>query len=137
MRRDNLGHRFLQHETPGPITRSALFIGKKVFDAEIIERGHVSRRFIKANSLTRMRHQDNACRVRTSGVRALRGNLATLNAMARLHEYQGKAILAANGFKVPRGRAVLNPDDAVTAAKELGCEVVVKIQAWITGRAGI
>jgi hypothetical protein len=23
--------------------------------------------------------------------------------MARLHEYQGKAILAANGFKVPRG----------------------------------
>jgi succinyl-CoA synthetase beta subunit len=26
--------------------------------------------------------------------------------MARLHEYQGKAILAANGFKVPRGRAV-------------------------------
>jgi hypothetical protein len=26
-------------------------------------------------------------------------------AMARLHEYQGKAILAANGFKIPRGRA--------------------------------
>jgi len=25
--------------------------------------------------------------------------------MARLHEYQGKAILAANGFKIPRGRA--------------------------------
>jgi hypothetical protein len=24
-------------------------------------------------------------------------------AMARLHEYQGKAILAANGFKIPRG----------------------------------
>jgi succinyl-CoA synthetase beta subunit len=23
--------------------------------------------------------------------------------MARLHEYQGKAILAANGFKIPRG----------------------------------
>src|ERR1700732_1359284 len=57
--------------------------------------------------------------------------------MARLHEYQGKAILAANGFKIPRGRAVSNPDDAVTVAKELGGQVVTKIQAWTTGRAGI
>src|SRR5262252_8638091 len=57
--------------------------------------------------------------------------------MARLHEYQGKAILAANGFKTPRGRAASNADDAVAAARELGCEVVVKIQAWTTGRAGI
>jgi hypothetical protein len=32
--------------------------------------------------------------------------------MARLHEYQGKAILAANGFKVPRGRAASTADDA-------------------------
>jgi succinyl-CoA synthetase beta subunit len=57
--------------------------------------------------------------------------------MARLHEYQGKAILAANGLKIPRGRAVSNPDDAVIAAKELGGQVVTKIQAWTTGRAGI
>jgi len=57
--------------------------------------------------------------------------------MARLHEYQGKAILAANGFKVPRGRAAATGDEAVAAAKELGSEVVVKIQAWTTGRAGI
>src|SRR5213596_334108 len=61
--------------------------------------------------------------------------------MARLHEYQGKAILAANGFKIPRGRAVSTADEAVSAAKELmgpkGGEVVVKIQAWTTGRAGI
>jgi succinyl-CoA synthetase beta subunit len=57
--------------------------------------------------------------------------------MARLHEYQGKAILAENGFKIPRGRAALNEDEAVRAAKELGSEVVVKIQAWTTGRAGI
>jgi succinyl-CoA synthetase beta subunit len=57
--------------------------------------------------------------------------------MARLHEYQGKAILAANGFKIPRGRAASNADEAVAAAKELGGEVVVKIQAWTTGRAGI
>src|ERR1700731_191011 len=57
--------------------------------------------------------------------------------MARLHEYQGKAILAANGFKIPRGRAASTADEAVAAAKELNGEVVVKIQAWTTGRAGI
>ena len=57
--------------------------------------------------------------------------------MARLHEYHGKAILAANGFKIPRGRAVSSANDAVAAAKELGSEVVIKIQAWTTGRAGI
>ncbi len=62
--------------------------------------------------------------------------------MARLHEYQGKAILAANGFKIPRGRAASTADEAVAAAKELAAdkksgEVVIKIQAWTTGRAGI
>src|SRR5881275_3660759 len=57
--------------------------------------------------------------------------------MARLHEYQGKAILAANGFKIPRGRAASTGGEAVAAVKEWGGEVVVKIQAWTTGRAGI
>jgi succinyl-CoA synthetase beta subunit len=62
--------------------------------------------------------------------------------MARLHEYQGKAILAANGFKIPRGRAALSADEAIAVAKELAAgkksvEVVIKIQAWMTGRAGI
>ena len=62
--------------------------------------------------------------------------------MARLHEYQGKAILAANGFKIPRGRAASTADDAVVAARELvtdtkGGTVVIKIQAWTTGRAGM
>ena len=57
--------------------------------------------------------------------------------MARLHEYQGKAILAANGFKIPRGRAAFTADEAVAIAKELESEVVIKIQAWTTGRAGI
>ena len=64
-----------------------------------------------------------------------------LPARARLHEYQGKEILAANGFKIPRGRAANSPDEAVAAAKELsggnGAEVVIKIQARTTGRAGI
>jgi len=62
--------------------------------------------------------------------------------MARLHEYQGKAILAANGFKIPRGRAASTADDAVMAARDLvtdtkGGTVVIKIQAWTTGRAGM
>jgi succinyl-CoA synthetase beta subunit len=57
--------------------------------------------------------------------------------MARLHEYQGKAILAANGFKVPRGRTASSADEAVAAAKEFGGEIVVKIQAWTIGRAGV
>jgi succinyl-CoA synthetase beta subunit len=61
--------------------------------------------------------------------------------MARLHEHQGKAILAANGFNIPRGRAASTPDEAVAVAKELmdqkGSEVVIKIQAWTTGRAAL
>lgn len=51
--------------------------------------------------------------------------------MARLHEYQGKAILAANGFKIPRGRAASTADEAVAVFKELaggaeGSEVVAR-----------
>src|SRR4029077_87103 len=57
--------------------------------------------------------------------------------MARLHEYQGKAILAANGFRIPRGRAASTADEAVATGKKLGGEVVIKIQAGATGRAGI
>jgi succinyl-CoA synthetase beta subunit len=57
--------------------------------------------------------------------------------MARLHEYQGKAILAANGFKIPRGYPAWTEGEAVAAAAKLGGEVVIKIQAWTTGRAGI
>ena len=40
--------------------------------------------------------------------------------MARLHEYQGKAILAANGFKIPRGRAASTADEAVSVARNSG-----------------
>jgi succinyl-CoA synthetase beta subunit len=57
--------------------------------------------------------------------------------MARLHEYQGKAILAANGFKIPHGSSARMAEEAVAAAAELCGEVVIKIQAWTTGRAGI
>lgn len=57
--------------------------------------------------------------------------------MARLHEYQGKAILQKAGLTVPRGRVARNPQEARAAAAELACPVVIKIQAWTTGRAAI
>src|SRR5437762_12872311 len=57
--------------------------------------------------------------------------------MARLHEYQGKAILAANGFKIPCGATARTAEEAVAVAAKLGDEVVIKIQVWTTGRAGI
>src|SRR5215467_15215707 len=57
--------------------------------------------------------------------------------MARLHEYQGKAILAANGFKIPRGYPAWTEGEAVAAAAKLGGQVVIKIQAWTTGRAAM
>ncbi|MBC8106607.1 MAG: hypothetical protein H7Z14_08465 [Anaerolineae bacterium] len=61
--------------------------------------------------------------------------------MARLHEYQGKQLLAQHGFMIPRG----GPADSEAAARDVAAslmatgsgEVVVKIQAWTTGRAAI
>nr|HID12865.1 succinyl-CoA synthetase subunit beta [Anaerolineae bacterium] len=57
--------------------------------------------------------------------------------MARLHEYQGKALLAQKGIPIPRGQAASTPDEAREVATEIGRPVVVKIQAWVTGRAGL
>jgi len=57
--------------------------------------------------------------------------------MARLHEYQGKALLAQKGIPIPQGRAVSTPDEAREIAAEIGGPVVVKIQAWVTGRASL
>ena len=42
----------------------------------------------------------------------------------KIHEYQGKAILAAHGVPVPKGRAAYNPAEAVEIGKELGFPVV-------------
>jgi succinyl-CoA synthetase beta subunit len=51
-----------------------------------------------------------------------------------IHEYQGKAILATHGVPVPRGRAAHTPEEAVSAANELGYPVVVKAQIHAGGR---
>ena len=54
--------------------------------------------------------------------------------MARLHEYQGKALLKGAGIAVPRGSAASSPDEARRIAAGLAGPVVIKIQAWTTGR---
>lgn len=55
--------------------------------------------------------------------------------MARLHESQGKAILAAAGIRVPRGGIAQTAEAAFQQASALAVPVVVKAQAWVTSRA--
>ena len=57
--------------------------------------------------------------------------------MARLHEYQGKALLKQSLIDVPRGGPATTPQQARDITAQLGCPVVVKAQAWVTGRAGL
>jgi succinyl-CoA synthetase beta subunit len=53
----------------------------------------------------------------------------------KIHEYQGKTILAKYGVPVPRGEVVFTPAEAETAAKNLGGgTVVVKAQIHAGGR---
>jgi succinyl-CoA synthetase beta subunit len=56
--------------------------------------------------------------------------------MARLHEYQGKAILRQFGIITPKGGVAATADEAYALAQEMGAAVVVKAQAWTTSRAG-
>src|SRR5258707_8321663 len=52
----------------------------------------------------------------------------------KIHEYQGKAVLARYGVPVPKGRVAYTADEAVEVAKELGFPVVVKAQIHAGGR---
>jgi len=52
----------------------------------------------------------------------------------KIHEYQGKAVLAQYGVPVPRGKVAYTVDEAVEAAKGLGLPVVVKAQIHAGGR---
>ncbi|HKZ81634.1 MAG TPA: ADP-forming succinate--CoA ligase subunit beta [Pyrinomonadaceae bacterium] len=53
----------------------------------------------------------------------------------KIHEYQGKELLAKFGVAVPRGLVVRSPEEAYHAAKELGKDVVVvKAQIHAGGR---
>ncbi len=54
--------------------------------------------------------------------------------MARLLEYQGKALFRRKGIPVPDGRTVRNAKEALSAADELGFPVAVKAQVHVGGR---
>ncbi|MFC2046210.1 ATP-grasp domain-containing protein [Chloroflexota bacterium] len=55
--------------------------------------------------------------------------------MARLHEYQGKELLKKFKIAVPKGDVARSPTEAHQIAEDIGGEVMVKAQAWVTGRA--
>jgi succinyl-CoA synthetase beta subunit len=57
--------------------------------------------------------------------------------VARLYEYQSKKLLEGEGIKIPEGGVAATPDEAYRIAAEIGKPVVLKIQVWVTGRAGI
>jgi succinyl-CoA synthetase beta subunit len=52
----------------------------------------------------------------------------------KIHEYQGKAVLASFGVPVPNGKVAYTADEAVEVAKELGFPVVLKAQIHAGGR---
>ena len=57
--------------------------------------------------------------------------------MARLHEYQGKEMLKQFKIPVPKGGVARTPEEARQIAQDVGGEVMVKAQAWVTGRASL
>ncbi|HHH82413.1 MAG TPA: succinate--CoA ligase subunit beta, partial [Chloroflexi bacterium] len=57
--------------------------------------------------------------------------------MARLHEYQGKALLREYKIAIPEGELARSPKEAAQIAERLGRPVVVKAQVWTTGRADL
>src|SRR4029453_5408655 len=52
----------------------------------------------------------------------------------KIHEYQGKQLLAKYGVMVPRGVVVTNADQVPAAVQQLGLPVVVKAQIHAGGR---
>ena len=57
--------------------------------------------------------------------------------MAKLHEHQGKILFKEAGIPVPEGFLASTPDEAAEIASKLKSHVVIKMQAWTTGRAGL
>jgi len=54
--------------------------------------------------------------------------------MARLHEYQGKALFKKAGMPVPQGDIARTSEEAVRIAEKIGKPVVIKVQIWSGGR---
>lgn len=55
--------------------------------------------------------------------------------MARLFEYQAKALLQRHGITTPAGEVASSPGAARASAERLDGPVMIKAQAWVTGRA--
>lgn len=55
--------------------------------------------------------------------------------MAKLYEYQGKELLQEGGIPIPRGAIAKTSVEARKIAQDIGGPVVIKAQAWVTGRA--
>lgn len=54
--------------------------------------------------------------------------------MARIHEFQGKALLKENGISIPEGKPAYSADEVKQIVSGLGEPVVIKAQAWTTSR---
>src|SRR4030043_634703 len=57
--------------------------------------------------------------------------------MARLFECQSKKLLKQGGIPVPAGDVAATPEEARRIAEKIGKPVAIKVQVWVTGRAGI
>jgi len=55
--------------------------------------------------------------------------------MAKLFEYQGKDLFKCEGIPIPKGKTAKTKEEARKIAEEIGRPVVIKAQAWVTGRA--
>lgn len=65
------------------------------------------------------------------------GIIGAQPSMARLYEYQSKKLLLEGGIRIPVGEIASSPEEARRVAQKLGKPVVLKAQAWITGRAAL
>ena len=52
----------------------------------------------------------------------------------KIHEYQGKQLLAKYGVTVPKGQVVDSPNEVPAIVERLGLPVVVKAQIHAGGR---
>ncbi len=57
--------------------------------------------------------------------------------MARIYEFQSKKLLKEAGIRIPEGGVASSPEEARSIAAKIGKPVVLKIQVWVTGRAGL
>jgi succinyl-CoA synthetase beta subunit len=57
--------------------------------------------------------------------------------VARLYEFQAKKLLKEGGIRVPEGDVASSPAEVRKIVQRIGKPVVLKIQVWLTGRAGL